>query len=95
MLDTVPNHMGIGDAGNAWWMDVLENGPASVFAPYFDVEWRPVKPELEHKVLLPILEDQYGRVLEDGKLRLDYEDGAFFITYYELRLPLAPRTPPA
>lgn len=92
VLDTVPNHMGIGDPANVWWMDVLENGPASVYAAYFDVDWHPVKPELEHKVLLPILEDQYGRVLEAGKLRLAYEDGAFFITYYEIRLPLAPRT---
>ena len=92
VLDTVPNHMGIGDPNNLWWMDLLENGPASMYASYFDVDWHPVKPELEHKVLLPILEDQYGRVLEAGKLQLAYEDGSFRINYYEIRLPLAPRT---
>ncbi len=92
IVDTVPNHMGIGDPENVWWMDLLENGPASIYASYFDVDWHPVKPELEYKVLLPILEDQYGRVLEAGKLRLAYENGAFLITYYEIRLPLAPRT---
>lgn len=92
LLDTVPNHMGIGDPCNLWWMDLLENGPASPYASFFDVEWNPVKPELAHKVLLPILEDQYGRVLEAGKLRLVFEEGAFFLTYYETRLPLAPRT---
>jgi (1->4)-alpha-D-glucan 1-alpha-D-glucosylmutase len=92
ILDIVPNHMGIGETCNAWWMDVLENGPSSSYASYFDIDWQPVNPHLENKVLLPILEDQYGNVLEDGKLRLAYEDGAFFITYYETKLPVAPHT---
>ena len=92
VLDTVPNHMGIGDVANQWWNDVLENGPASLYSAYFDIDWHPVKPELANKVLLPILEDQYGRVLEAGKLQLIYEDGAFHITHYGLRLPVAPRT---
>ncbi len=92
LLDTVPNHMGIGDERNAWWMDVLENGPSSAYAPYFDIEWQPVKRELENKVLLPILEDQYGRVLESGRLRLACEDGTFYIYHNATRLPVAPRT---
>ncbi len=91
LLDTVPNHMGIGDA-NLWWMDVLENGPSSTYATYFDVDWHPAKPELKNKVLLPLLEDQYGRVLESGRLRLNYEEGSFFFSYYKNRLPVAPRT---
>jgi (1->4)-alpha-D-glucan 1-alpha-D-glucosylmutase len=92
ILDIVPNHMGIAEASNAWWMDVLENGPSSSYASYFDIEWHPANPHLENKVLLPILEDQYGNVLEDGKLRLVYDDGAFFICYYDIKLPVAPRT---
>ena len=84
--------MGIGEACNAWWMDVLENGPSSSYASYFDIDWHPVNPQLENKVLLPILEDQYGNVLEEGKLRLAYEDGAFFIHYYDTKLPVGPRT---
>jgi hypothetical protein len=32
LLDIVPNHMGIGESGNRWWMDVLENGQSSPFA---------------------------------------------------------------
>ncbi|GAB4193449.1 MAG: malto-oligosyltrehalose synthase [Roseiflexaceae bacterium] len=90
ILDVVPNHMGIG-VENAWWMDVLENGPSSVYAGYFDIDWRPVRPELDGKVLLPILGDQYGDVLERGELRLHYEAGSFFISYYDHRLPIAPR----
>ena len=92
ILDIVPNHMGIGEACNAWWMDVLENGPGSSYAYYFDIDWHPVNPQLENKVLLPILEDQYGNVLEEGKLGLAYEDGAFFIHYYDTKLPVGPRT---
>src|SRR5215475_15883820 len=55
VLDIVPNHMGIGESTNTWWMDVLENGPSSLYAPYFDNDWQPVKAELENKELLPIL----------------------------------------
>jgi (1->4)-alpha-D-glucan 1-alpha-D-glucosylmutase len=91
ILDLVPNHMGIG-TNNPWWIDVLENGPGSTFSCFFDIDFQPVKPELRSKVLLPILEDQYGRVLEDGKFRLQLEEGAFFIYYHEHRLPVAPRT---
>ncbi|MEW5978595.1 MAG: malto-oligosyltrehalose synthase [Acidobacteriota bacterium] len=92
ILDMVPNHMGIGDTTNSWWLDVLENGPSSQYAGFFDIDWTPVKPDLENKVLLPILEDQYGKVLESKKLQLTYEDGAFYLCYYGLRLPIAPRT---
>ena len=92
LLDIVPNHMGIAGSANIWWMDVLENGPSSVYAPMFDIDWHPVTPELENRVLLPILEDQYGRVLERGDLQLAHEDGAFFIHYGHWKLPVAPRT---
>jgi (1->4)-alpha-D-glucan 1-alpha-D-glucosylmutase len=92
LLDFVPNHMGIGESLNQWWMDVLENGPSSMFAPYFDIEWNPVKADLQGKILLPILGDQYGRVLERGELKLHYEDGAFYLTYFDHVLPIAPGT---
>ncbi|MBC8160820.1 MAG: malto-oligosyltrehalose synthase, partial [Roseiflexaceae bacterium] len=92
LLDTVPNHMGIGEPSNEWWMDVLENGPSSIYAPYFDIDWQPVTRELENKVLLPILGQQFGRVLEQGELRLTYEHGMFFLDYYDHRLPVNPRS---
>ena len=91
ILDFVPNHMGIGDR-NAWWMDVLENGPSSMYAPYFDIDWRPIKSDLRDKVLLPILTDQYGRVLERGEFQLRFEEGAFYLQYQNQRLPIAPGT---
>jgi (1->4)-alpha-D-glucan 1-alpha-D-glucosylmutase len=92
ILDFVPNHMGIAEASNTWWMDVLENGPSSPYARFFDIDWCPIKRELENKVLLPILGDQYGRVLEKGELKLQFAGGAFFFDYYDRKLPLAPRT---
>lgn len=92
LLDVVPNHMGIAHPSNRWWMDVLENGASSSFSPYFDVDWKPVNPELENKVLLPILGEQYGQVLESGQIQVRYEAGSFFLLIYGNKLPLAPRT---
>jgi (1->4)-alpha-D-glucan 1-alpha-D-glucosylmutase len=92
VLDFVPNHMGIAEPGNKWWMDVLENGPSSMYAPYFDIDWRPIKSDLRDKVLLPILSDQYGRVLERGELQVRFEEGAFYLAYRNQKLPIAPGT---
>jgi (1->4)-alpha-D-glucan 1-alpha-D-glucosylmutase len=92
VLDFVPNHVGVADDRNAWWMDVLENGPSSQYAGYFDIEWQPLKTDLRNKVLLPILGDQYGHVLERGELRVHFEEGTFFVLYGERRLPTAPGT---
>jgi (1->4)-alpha-D-glucan 1-alpha-D-glucosylmutase len=71
---------------------VLENGPASPYARFFDIDWVPLMHALEDKVLLPILGAQYGRVLESGDLKLIFEDGAFHLHYFDRVLPLAPRT---
>ncbi len=92
LMDVVPNHMGIYDESNRWWQDVLENGPSSPYARFFDIDWAPPKEDLANKVLLPILGDQYGKVLENDELHLLYEGGAFFIAYHDRRFPIAPRT---
>ena len=92
LLDVVPNHMGITQQLNEWWRDVLENGPSSRYAPFFDIDWNPLKSELREKVLLPILGDQYGAVLERQELQLVCEDGKFLIRYFEHCLPLAPKS---
>ena len=92
ILDTVPNHMSATPTENLWWNDVLENGPSSPQAAYFDIDWQPVKEELRNRILLPILGDQYGQVLESGELKLEYREGAFCLRYYQSLLPLDPRT---
>jgi (1->4)-alpha-D-glucan 1-alpha-D-glucosylmutase len=94
ILDVVPNHMGIAGDANPWWLDVLENGQASPRAAFFDIDWTPIKPELRDRVLLPVLPDQYGRVLESQQLQLELADGAFHLRYAGARLPIAPDTYP-
>lgn len=94
ILDIVPNHMGVGHGTNPWWQDVLENGPSSAHADYFDIDWRPLKTELAGKVLLPVLGASYGEELEQGKLKINFESGAFFVTYYDRRFPLDPQSYP-
>ena len=94
IVDIVPNHMCVESKANLWWMDLLENGPSSLYADFFDVDWSPAKRELEDKVLIPVLGDQYGTVLERQELRLTFEEGAFFLDYYDHRLPVIPETYP-
>jgi (1->4)-alpha-D-glucan 1-alpha-D-glucosylmutase len=94
ILDIVPNHMGVRGDANPWWMDVLENGPSSPKAGFFDIEWAPPKPELHNKVLLPILPDQYGLVLESGQLELQLVDGAFLLRCADTPLPISPDSYP-
>ncbi|AHY45479.1 malto-oligosyltrehalose synthase [Rubrobacter radiotolerans] len=94
LLDWVPNHMGVGP-DNSWWLDVLENGPASRYASFFDIEWRPANRSALHgKVLLPVLGDHYRSVLEGGELQLgfDAETGTLSVAYYEHVCPLDGRT---
>ncbi len=91
ILDMVPNHMGVG-SDNKWWLDVLENGRASQYADFFDINWEPLQRELKGRVLLPVLGDYYGSVLEGSELHLDFslEKGSFRITYYGHSFPLDP-----
>ena len=90
IIDLVPNHMGIARSANPWWQDVLENGPSSAHAGVFDIDWHPLKPELENKVLIPILGDSYGAVLERQEIVLHYDEGVFTLRYYDTTLPVAP-----
>lgn len=96
LLDMVPNHMGVLGDDNAWWMDVLENGPASVYSQHFDIDWQPLNLELQGKVLLPLLGDHYGDALTRGDIVLHFEEGAgtLVLRYFDHRFPLAPDTYP-
>ena len=93
ILDVVPNHMGIVGNENAWWNDVLENGEASPYAGFFDIAWQASpRQELHGKVLLPLLGEPYGKVLESQQLQLEFADGAFTLCYFDHRFPVAPRS---
>ena len=97
ILDIVPNHMGVMGSDNAWWLDVLENGESSINAAFFDIDWQPLKGELQGKVLVPVLHDHYGAVLESGELKLVFrpERGDFDISYRDHRFPVDPKEYPS
>jgi glycogen operon protein len=92
LVDWVPNHMGNAPGQNRWWEDVLENGRSSIHAAAFDIDWAPQKQELQDTVLLPILGDQYGGVLERGELSVEVEAGQFFVRHFDRRFPLGPKS---
>lgn len=93
LLDIVPNHMGVLHESNRWWWDVLENGPGSPFADYFDIDWHPPKEELQDRVSIATLGQQFGVCLESGELKVDFTDeGVFVVRYYDKVFPTAPRT---
>lgn len=88
LLDIVPNHMSIAGARNLWWMDVLENGPASYYATYFDVDWD----DKDARVLLPVLGERYGRALTSGVLAIVRDGDAYRVRAHDQLFPLAPRS---
>ncbi len=89
IIDFVPNHAGVGPR-NVYWQDVLAYGPHSPFARFFDIDWKPLKPELQGKILLPFLGDTYGECLERGEITLSYDDGRFFANYFDNKYALSP-----
>src|SRR4029450_12019031 len=91
IVDIVPNHMGADANSNRWWRDVLENGPSSPYARFFDIDWHPARAELHNKVLLPTVGGRSGDVLARGELHLDFVEGVFVVRYFERALPVDPK----
>jgi len=89
VLDIVPNHMATGPENRLWW-DVLENGPSSRYATWFDIDWHSNEVKLQNKVLIPVLGDQYGRVLSANQLQIEQQCGLFRVRYMDNQFPLAP-----
>jgi (1->4)-alpha-D-glucan 1-alpha-D-glucosylmutase len=96
ITDIVPNHMAIMGSDNIWWLDVLENGQASYYASFFDIDWYPIKKSLQNKILVPVLGDHYGNILEQQELKLafDADQGEFSVYYHQHRFPVDPQTYP-
>jgi (1->4)-alpha-D-glucan 1-alpha-D-glucosylmutase len=92
LCDLVPNHMCVSSEANQWWNDILENGPSSPYAHFFDIDWDPPRKELKNQVLLPVLSDQFGRVLENGDIQVVWQEGSFQATYGGRHFPLNPHT---
>jgi (1->4)-alpha-D-glucan 1-alpha-D-glucosylmutase len=94
VLDIVPNHMAISGRRNRYWWDVLENGPASRYAGYFDIDWQSREEKLRNKLLVPVLGDHYGRVLTRHEIQIKRQGSEFFVKYFDHELPAAPRSLP-
>jgi (1->4)-alpha-D-glucan 1-alpha-D-glucosylmutase len=92
VADVVPNHMATGGRANDWWWDVLEDGPSSPYAKYFDIDWQGPDESSRQTVLAPYLQDQYGRVVDAGEIAVAWEADSFVVRYHEYELPLSPRT---
>jgi len=88
IVDLVPNHMAIAGQQNPWWWDVLKNGPSSRYATYFDIDWESSEERWPNKILLPVLQDHYGRVLEKGLLQLTHNAGTFILHCHEHLFPI-------
>ncbi|MFL6449364.1 MAG: malto-oligosyltrehalose synthase [Bryobacteraceae bacterium] len=94
VLDIVPNHMAISGRRNRMWWDVLENGPSSRYATYFDIDWNTTELALHNKMLVPILGDHYGRVLSRHEIQIDRHGAEFVVMYFDNELPVAPKSLP-
>ena len=92
ILDVVPNHMTVIDRANEWWWDVLRHGPRSRYAAYFDIDWDPPESKLKRTILIPILGDHYGRVLDAGDITVERDGDEILVRYFEHVLPLDPAT---
>lgn len=93
VLDIVPNHMAVMTGDNRWWLDVLENGPASKFARCFDIDWTPTRASMRNRLLVPILGGPLGDAIDQGEIsfHFDAQQGSFFACYADFRFPLDPR----
>jgi len=90
IIDIVPNHMSA-TPDNPWWWDVLKHGRKSARAACFDIDWNPPDAELAGRVLVPVLGDHLGAVLERGELRITREgEKEPQLAYFEQRFPLHP-----
>src|SRR5579872_5921694 len=91
LLDIVPNHMAASHE-NPWWMDVLEYGEESAYAPYFDINWHPASRNLDRKILLPFLGRPFGDAIDAGEIALHFAGDRFFLQYGESLFPVASRS---
>jgi (1->4)-alpha-D-glucan 1-alpha-D-glucosylmutase len=92
LVDIVPNHMAIGGRENVWWWDVLENGPSSRYAGYFDIDWDPPEERMRLRVLVPVLGDHVGRCIDRGEVTLVRDEGSFEFRYFDHAFPVSPRS---
>ncbi|VVP07733.1 malto-oligosyltrehalose synthase [Pseudomonas fluorescens] len=91
ILDIVSNHMAVGGNDNPWWLDLLEWGRLSPYGEFFDIQWHSPDPLMEGQLLLPFLGSDYGVALQDGTLKLRFDErGGFYVEHYDHHFPICP-----
>lgn len=88
VVDIVPNHMAADPDRNPWWRDVLRHGRGSRYAEHFDISWDPPDRKLRDHVLIPVLGDHYGRVLDRGELVIERRPTELAVRYVDRTFPL-------
>ncbi len=88
VADVVPNHMAVPTPEhlNRPLWSMLEGGPNSPYAHWFDVDWTP------GQILMPALGKPVGQALADGELTVDLAGPEPLLRYYDHEFPLAPGT---
>jgi len=86
LLDIVPNHMSASQH-NPWWDDVLQHGPFSEFAEFFDIRNPQGRPFCVH---ICSLAKPYGAAMQGGELRIEIAHGKPRVKHYENTWPLGP-----
>jgi (1->4)-alpha-D-glucan 1-alpha-D-glucosylmutase len=92
VLDIVPNHIAVNERVNRWWWEVLKHGPASPYSAFFDIDWDPPEARLRRRLLLPVLGDHYGRVLEAGGIRIESSEDELVVRHHDHVSPLSPES---
>ncbi|MCE0537371.1 malto-oligosyltrehalose synthase [Kineosporia rhizophila] len=84
VADVVPNHMAVPTPArlNAQYWSLLQHGPESEYASWFDVNWAP------GRVIVPVLGDRLPKVLAAGEISV--QDGV--VRYYDHEFPIRPGT---
>ena len=87
MQDIVPNHLAM-SLHNPFLRDVLTFGQRSRWAFLFDIDW--AVPDFRGRILLPLLGESYGHLLQSGAFSFTWQDFGPVLVYGDHQLPLAP-----
>ena len=91
LVDFVPNHMSCDPTANPWWRDVLENGPSSPYARYFDIDWDAGQDRAEAEgAAAAARRSVWPRCSSAASCSCASRDGALHLRYFERDLPINP-----
>jgi len=85
--DIVPNHMAF-SVHNPWIRDILEKGKGSEYSDYFDINWNHPDEMLNGKLMLPVLGKHLEESIDNGEIKVVWNNRIFVLKYYESEFPL-------